>query len=35
MRFVETPAQYTEFQAVIRAIANKAGVPPIYYDLLA
>jgi hypothetical protein len=35
MRFVETPDQYAEFQAVIRAIAKKAGVPPIYYDVLA
>lgn len=35
MKFVETPAQYAEFQAVIRAIAKKAGVPPIYYDVLA
>jgi hypothetical protein len=35
MKFVETPTQYDEFQAVIRAIAKKAGVPPIYYDVLA
>ncbi len=35
MRFVETPAQYAEFQAIIREIAKKAGVPPIYYDVLA
>ncbi|WP_091332458.1 hypothetical protein [Allochromatium warmingii] len=35
MKFVETPAQYADFQAVIREIANKAGVPPIYYDVLA
>lgn len=35
MRFVKTPAQYAEFQAIIREIANKAGVPPIYYDVLA
>lgn len=35
MKFVETPAQYAEFQAVIRAITKKAGVPAIYYDVLA
>ena len=35
MKFVETPAQYEEFQAIIRAITKKAGVPPIYYDVLA
>ena len=35
MKFIETPAQYAEFQAVIRAIAKKAGVPSIYYDVLA
>lgn len=35
MKFVKTPAQYAKFQAVIRAIAKKAGVPPIYYDVLA
>ena len=35
MKFVETPAQYAEFQAIIREIAKKAGVPPIYYDVLA
>lgn len=35
MKFVETPEQYKEFQSVIRAIAKKAGVPPIYYDVLA
>lgn len=35
MRFVETPAQYAEFQAIIREIAKKADVPPIYYDVLA
>lgn len=35
MKFVETPAQYAEFQKVIRAIAQEAGVPPIYYDVLA
>jgi|SRR3990167_908634 len=35
MKFVETPAQYSDFQAVIDAIAKKAGVPPIYYDVLA
>ena len=35
MKFVKTPAQYAEFQAAIREIANKAGVPPIYYDVLA
>lgn len=35
MKFVETSAQYAEFQVVISAIAKKAGVPPIYYDVLA
>ncbi len=35
MKFIETPDQYTAFQAVIRSIADKAGVPPIYYDVLA
>lgn len=35
MQFIKSPAQYEEFQAVIRAVARKAGVPPIYYDVLA
>jgi len=35
MKFVETPAQYNEIQGIIRKIAKKAGVPPIYYDVLA
>lgn len=35
MKFVETPKQYTIFQEKITAIANKANVPPIYYDILA
>lgn len=35
MKFIETTAQYEEFQAIIRAIAKKTGVPPIYYDVLA
>lgn len=35
MKFIETPAVYAEFQAAVREIAKKAGVPPIYYDVLA
>ena len=35
MKFVETRSQYDEFQLIIRAIAERAGVPPIYYDVLA
>ena len=35
MRFIETPKQYRKFQKVISSIAQEAGVPPIYYDILA
>ena len=35
MKFIENSAQYAEFQAVISIIAQKARVPPIYYDVLA
>lgn len=35
MKFIETPEQYNKFQSVIRDIARKAEVPPIYYDVLA
>lgn len=35
MKFVVTPTQYQEFQKVISSIAAKAGVPAIYYDILA
>ena len=35
MKFIKTPKQYREFQATICKIAKKAGVPPIYYDVLA
>lgn len=35
MNFVKTPDQYKEFQTIISNIANKAGVPAIYYDILA
>jgi hypothetical protein len=35
MKYIETPKQYTVFQERIAAIARKAQVPPIYYDILA
>jgi hypothetical protein len=35
MKFIKTPAQYIEYQTTIRSIAYKAGVPPIYYDVLS
>ena len=35
MKFIETPEQYADFQRRIRTIAKKAGVPSIYYDVLA
>lgn len=35
MKFIETPRQYASFQERIAAIARKAQVPPIYYDILA
>ena len=35
MKYIETPRQYAEFQERIAAIARKAQVPPIYYDILA
>lgn len=35
MKFIKSPAQYMEYQTAIRSIADKAGVPPIYYDVLA
>jgi hypothetical protein len=35
MKFIETHEQYILFQEKITAIANKANVPPIYYDILA
>lgn len=35
MNFIKTKNQYMDFQAVISKIATKAGVPPIYYDILA
>ena len=35
MKHITTPTQYTEFQAFITAITKRAGVPPIYYDILA
>lgn len=35
MKYVESRAQYSAFQERITQIARKAGVPPIYYDILA
>lgn len=35
MKYIESPQQYVAFQQKIAAIANKADVPPIYYDILA
>lgn len=35
MKYVESCAQYSAFQERITQIARKAGVPPIYYDILA
>ena len=35
MKFITTPAQYSEFQTFIAGIALEARVPPIYYDILA
>jgi hypothetical protein len=35
MKYITTPEQYSAFQAVISAIAQEAGVSPIYYDILS
>lgn len=35
MRHIQSPQQYIEFQCRISAIAAQAGVPAIYYDILA
>lgn len=35
MRHIQNPQQYAEFQSRISAIATQAGVPAIYYDILA
>ena len=35
MRYIKTREQYVTFQERITAIAAKAQVPPIYYDILA
>jgi hypothetical protein len=35
MKYIETPRQYATIQERIAAIAEKAQVPPIYYDILA
>jgi hypothetical protein len=35
MKYIETPGQYAAVQERIAAIAKKAQVPPIYYDILA
>jgi hypothetical protein len=35
MKFITTSAQYNEYQALIASVAHEAGVPPIYYDILA
>lgn len=35
MKYIESPTVYAEFQAAVREMAKKAGVPPIYYDVLA
>lgn len=35
MRYVDTQERYIQFQNIIRSITNNAGIPAIYYDLLA
>lgn len=35
MKFIRTPAQYAQFQSEIAGVATEAGVPAIYYDILA
>lgn len=35
MKFITSRAQYDQFQASVASIARDAGVPPIYYDILA
>src|SRR3989338_6793385 len=35
MKYIESPQQYLSFQKKITDIAQKASVPPIYYDILA
>lgn len=35
MKFVTTQERYNQFQAEIAAIAAEAGIPAIYYDILA
>jgi hypothetical protein len=35
MKFISDRDQYNRFQSVILEVAQQAGVPPIYYDLLA
>ncbi|MBM5573392.1 hypothetical protein [Deefgea sp. CFH1-16] len=35
MKFVESLEQYIKFQKKIATITSKAGVPAIYYDILA
>lgn len=35
MKFITTPAQYNDFQSLISDVAMEAGVPLIYYDIVA
>ena len=35
MKWIESPRQYKNLQAFVSQIAKEAGVPPIYYDILA
>ena len=35
MSFVDSEAKYNTIQDVIRKISSEAGVPPIYFDVLA
>ena len=35
MKFITEPDQYNQFQAFIVSVTREAGVPPIYYDILA
>lgn len=35
MKYVETRSQYRQLQALVSRLSTEAGVPPIYYDILA
>jgi hypothetical protein len=35
MKFIEKPSDYRTLQRYISGVAMDAGVPPIYYDILA